>query len=83
MMGTNLTVKHLSMSQVSGSPPLRHLQEFRLASVEGYQPGQQLQVEELFKAGDLVDVVGTSIGKGFAGKGILIRRLALHRERDI
>ena len=29
--------------------------------------GQQLQAESLFKAGDLVDVQGTSIGKGFQG----------------
>ncbi len=29
--------------------------------------GQQLQAESMFKAGDLVDVQGTSIGKGFQG----------------
>jgi ribosomal protein L3 len=35
--------------------------------VETYQPGQQLKVDEFFKEGDLVDVAGTSIGKGFQG----------------
>ena len=35
--------------------------------MEGYEPGQQLKVEETFKEGDKVDVAGTSIGKGFQG----------------
>lgn len=36
-----------------------------------YEPGQQLKLEEIFKVGDLVDVAGTSIGKGFAGEPCL------------
>jgi large subunit ribosomal protein L3 len=36
--------------------------------VTGYEPGQQLSVEEMFKVGDLVDVAGTTIGKGFQGE---------------
>ena len=45
--------------------------EFRLdpadAPEEGeFQAGQELKVD-LFKEGQIVDVVGTSIGKGFAG----------------
>lgn len=50
-----------------GAIPLRHLQEFRLTSVENYEPGQRLNLEEVFKEGDLVDVSGKSIGKGFQG----------------
>ncbi|KAK9827647.1 hypothetical protein WJX81_003535 [Elliptochloris bilobata] len=46
---------------------MRKLREFRLASVEGYEPGQQLKADELFKVGDFVDVAGTSVGKGFQG----------------
>lgn len=46
---------------------LRQLQEFRLVSVDGFETGQQLKVEELFKEGDLIDISGTSIGKGFQG----------------
>ncbi|KAK9805713.1 hypothetical protein WJX73_001119 [Symbiochloris irregularis] len=49
------------------APPLRHLREFRVKSVEGYEPGQQLKLEDTFKEGDKVDVAGTSIGKGFQG----------------
>jgi large subunit ribosomal protein L3 len=32
-----------------------------------YSPGQQLKVDEIFKVGDMVDVAGKSIGKGFQG----------------
>jgi len=39
----------------------------QVKSVDGYSVGQQVQAESLFKAGDLVDVQGTSIGKGFQG----------------
>jgi ribosomal protein L3 len=35
---------------------------------EGYEPGQQLKVSEMFKEGDLIDVAGTTIGKGFQGE---------------
>ncbi|KAH7431911.1 hypothetical protein KP509_08G072800 [Ceratopteris richardii] len=55
---------HLSKSE---AVPLRHLQEFRLVSVDNFEPGQQLTIEELFKEGDLVDISGNSIGKGFQG----------------
>ena len=43
----------------------RILREFRTAS-DVYELGQELKVD-LFKAGDYVDVSGTSKGKGFAG----------------
>jgi large subunit ribosomal protein L3 len=48
--------------------PGRSLVEFRLADGEGkdVQPGTEFTIE-LFKAGQLVDVTGTTIGKGFAG----------------
>lgn len=43
----------------------RILREFRTA-LDVYELGQELKVD-LFKAGDYVDVSGTSKGKGFAG----------------
>jgi large subunit ribosomal protein L3 len=42
------------------------MREFRVESTEGYEPGQAVDVT-LFEAGDLVDVTGTSKGRGFAG----------------
>jgi large subunit ribosomal protein L3 len=43
----------------------RILREIRTVA-EGHEPGQELNVDT-FKAGDYVDVVGTTLGKGFAG----------------
>lgn len=51
----------------AGVAPLRRLREFKLKDVSTFEPGQALVVEDLFKEGDLVDVAGTSIGKGFQG----------------
>jgi large subunit ribosomal protein L3 len=50
----------------SGTSPVRHLHEYRLKTSNEYQLGQQLKVDA-FSAGQIVDVVGTSIGRGFAG----------------
>lgn len=62
-----LTKPEMGHLQKAGAIPLRHLQEFRLQSVEGFEPNQRLVVDEVFKEGDLVDVSGTTIGKGFQG----------------
>ncbi|HWP57165.1 MAG TPA: 50S ribosomal protein L3 [Candidatus Acidoferrales bacterium] len=43
------------------------LREFRVDAGAEYQPGQEIKAGDLFKAGDRVDVTGTSKGKGFAG----------------
>lgn len=47
-------------------PLKRWLREVRLTPQENYEVGHQIKVD-IFKAGDLVDVQGRSIGKGFAG----------------
>lgn len=44
----------------------KHLREFRVEDVSGFTLGQKVDVD-IFKPGDLVDVTGTSKGKGFAG----------------
>ncbi len=46
--------------------PKKYLREVRLDEKENYELGQELKAD-IFKAGDLVDVRGTTIGKGFAG----------------
>jgi large subunit ribosomal protein L3 len=43
------------------------LREFRVPDAEAYTVGQEVNVETLFKAGDLVDVTGTTKGRGYAG----------------
>lgn len=51
----------------AGVTPRRHLTEVRTADAADYSLGQELTIDSTFEAGQLVDVVGTSKGKGFAG----------------
>jgi large subunit ribosomal protein L3 len=51
----------------AGVTPRRHVTEIRTADAAEYSLGQELTVDGTFEAGQLVDVVGTSKGKGFAG----------------
>ena len=50
----------------AGVTPRRHLLEIRTADAASYSVGQELS-PELFAAGEVVDVTGTSKGKGNAG----------------
>ena len=50
----------------AGVTPRRHVVEIRTADAGEYAAGQELSVEA-FAAGDILDVSGTSKGKGFAG----------------
>jgi large subunit ribosomal protein L3 len=50
----------------AGVTPRRHVVELRTADAASYELGQELSVE-LFEAGQKIDVVGTTKGKGFAG----------------
>ena len=50
----------------AGVTPRRHVVELRTADADSYELGQELSVE-LFEAGQKIDVVGTTKGKGFAG----------------
>lgn len=62
-----LTKPEMGHLEKSGIIPMRHLQEFRLVDVGEFEVKQKLELEELFSEGDLVDVSGTTIGKGFQG----------------
>ena len=50
----------------AGVTPRRHLAEIRVADTSEFEVGQELTAE-IFADGALVDVTGTSKGKGFAG----------------
>jgi large subunit ribosomal protein L3 len=50
----------------AGVTPRRHVSEIRVHDVSDYTVGQELTAE-IFADGALVDVTGTSKGKGFAG----------------
>ena len=49
-----------------GVAPLRFVKEFPSTDNKDYKIGQEIKAD-FFKAGDFVDVAGTSIGKGFQG----------------
>lgn len=44
----------------------KHLKEFRMDSVEEFTVGQEMKAD-IFAAGEMIDVTGTSKGKGFQG----------------
>ena len=50
----------------AGVTPRRHVAEIRTADAGSYTVGQELAVDT-FEAGDVIDVTGTTKGKGFAG----------------
>src|SRR3989338_1095497 len=60
-----LNKAQLGQFKKANTGPFRYVREFRLAEGE-WKPGQQVTVE-LFKPYEIVDVTGTSIGKGFQG----------------
>ncbi|BAZ81771.1 50S ribosomal protein L3 [Sphaerospermopsis kisseleviana CS-549] len=50
----------------SSAPALRHLNEYRTDTASEYALGQEIKAD-IFSEGQIVDVIGTSIGRGFAG----------------
>ena len=71
-LATRAAAGHYARSRVK---PKRYLREFRVESSDSFELGQEIRVNQ-WSAGDLVDVVGTSRGRGFAGT---IKRWNFHR----
>jgi len=61
-----LSKAELGHLKTNNLPPVRVLREFRTKKLEGINPGDELKAS-VFAAGEYVDVIGTSKGKGFAG----------------
>ena len=61
--------------QLRDLPKVAVIREFRVEDLAAYEVGQTLDIS-LFAPGDLIDVTGTSKGKGFAGT---IKRHNFHR----
>jgi large subunit ribosomal protein L3 len=60
---TGGTLGHLKANEI---PPMRFLREFRTKD-HGLKVGDKITVADAFAAGERVDVIGVSKGKGFAG----------------
>jgi large subunit ribosomal protein L3 len=50
----------------AGIDSARHLVELRLEDLGDYEPGSEIKAD-VFEAGEMVDVIGVTKGKGFAG----------------
>ncbi|MEM6713669.1 MAG: 50S ribosomal protein L3 [Cyanobacteria bacterium P01_F01_bin.56] len=61
-----LTKPELGHLTKAGATAMRHLKEYRVEKTDEFELGQSLTADR-FEPGQLVDVTGTSIGKGFAG----------------
>ena len=62
----NVTKPRKGHFEKAGVKAVRFIREMRLSAPSEYNVGDTIGVD-IFAAGDLVDVVGTSKGKGFAG----------------
>jgi large subunit ribosomal protein L3 len=76
--GRKVTKPRAGHFEKAGVTPRRHLTEVRTADAAEYSAGQELAVDTVFEAGQLVDVVGTSKGKGYAG---VMKRHGFHGSR--
>jgi len=59
--------------------PKKYLREFRVDDISKYEVGQEIKVNDMFQAGDKVDVTGISKGKGFQG---VIKRHGYSRGKE-
>jgi large subunit ribosomal protein L3 len=73
--GTARRLTKPRLGQLKNLPRVADVREFRVDDVDSYSVGQSLDVT-LFAEGELVDVIGTSKGKGFAGT---VKRHHFHR----
>ena len=64
--GRKITKPQAGHFEKAGTTPRRHVVEIRTADASTYTVGQEIAVDT-FGAGDVIDVTGTSKGKGFAG----------------
>jgi large subunit ribosomal protein L3 len=62
----SLTQPELGHLQKSNIQPLKYLKEFRVNSDHEFEVGQTLTVD-LLSSGQLVDIKGKTVGKGFSG----------------
>jgi 50S ribosomal protein L3, bacterial len=77
-LGTDVVAKLTKpeTGQLGDLPKVSTIREFRVDDIDTYSVGQTVSIDDLFQAGDLVDVTGLSKGKGFAGH---IKRHNFHR----
>ena len=73
------TKAHKGHVAKAGTAPKRFIKEFRYDEMMSYEVGQEIKVDS-FVAGEVVDVTGTSKGKGYQG---VIKRHGQHIQKDM
>lgn len=53
--------------KAAGKGGFYHIKEFKVVDPAAYEVGQELGMADVFKVGDLIDISGTTQGKGFQG----------------
>jgi large subunit ribosomal protein L3 len=66
MKEKNITRPEKGHLDKSGTGPKRHLTECHVVDTSVFELGQEIKVD-IFTPGQIIDVTGTSIGKGFSG----------------
>jgi len=61
-----LTKPELGHLKKAGAGNLRHLKEYRVEDLSSFELGKELKAD-IFSEGQIVDVAGSSMGRGFAG----------------
>lgn len=64
---SRMTKPEAGHAKAAGKGGFYHIKEFRVADIEQYEVGQEIQITDIFKVGDLVDISGQSKGRGFQG----------------
>jgi large subunit ribosomal protein L3 len=64
---TRLNKPEAGHFKIAGKGGFYHIKEFRVVDPENYELGQEIQLADLFKIGDVVDISGRSKGRGFQG----------------
>jgi len=67
MKAKNVNRAQAGHFDIAGVPPMRHIVEVRVDDPSAFAIGQEINVADLFVAGQKADVTGISKGKGFAG----------------
>ncbi len=58
---------NIGHAEKSGNKGFYHIREFRVTDPSSYELGQEINLNELLKIGDKVDVSGKTKGRGFQG----------------
>ena len=66
VMSKQLNKPLLGHLKKTNTPPLKYLKEFKVDNIETYNCGDLLTVDR-FQVGELLDITGKNIGKGFSG----------------